>query len=334
MKLLKNVFIGILVLVLAYFVWMLTLPAEYSITRSLTIDSQAKFPFELVNDHRLRPLWSPWDQRDPNMQRTYNQVPTGEGALYKWKGNDDVGTGSLKILFSKPFDSLHLKLSFIEPFESESDIYWHFQSIGKNQTKATWTITGSVPFAMRWLTLNMEEQLAPDLENGLALMKQVAEKRAEELSFNVAQRYVETKKFLSITESFDPTKTAVEKVILESLKKVKEYAKLQGFTPERLPVVVFHEELEGRMTIESGLTFHEEVEGEGNIIAGIIGGEIAVYTTITKYHYQKPYAYEAIADFIEKEHVKLCCSPYERYEGLSDDLSSFSPTKTYIYVPV
>lgn len=150
-------------------------PNPYEISREAVIDAPADVIFEQINDHKNRGAWSPWDQMDPDMTKTYEGPSSGQGAKYSWTGNEDVGTGSLEILESAPNRFVKSKLTFLEPFESESIILWNLDPV-EGGTKATWTIQGELPGYLFWMgEEDMEEMMGPDFESGLAMLKEVAE---------------------------------------------------------------------------------------------------------------------------------------------------------------
>src|ERR1700743_2918376 len=56
--------------------------------------------FPLINDfHRWR-SWSPYEDRDPALKRSYSGAESGKGAVYAWEGNRNVGSGRMEILRS------------------------------------------------------------------------------------------------------------------------------------------------------------------------------------------------------------------------------------------
>ncbi len=153
-------------------------PTDYKVEREILIDAPADLVFSLVNNHKERDAWSPWEAMDSNMTKTYEGPESGAGAIYKWTGNDSVGTGWMEILESEPNIRIKSKLVFTEPWQSESTINWRFIQVD-NSIKAVWTINGQLPGYLFWMDQSdMEEQMAPDFERGLENLKRVAEERA------------------------------------------------------------------------------------------------------------------------------------------------------------
>ncbi len=165
-------------------------PTEYQVKRELVIDAPSSIVFEQINNHTNRMAWSPWETKDPNMTKSYEGPESGPGAIYKWSGNEDVGTGMLEITESTPSTYIKSELAFTEPWESSSTVEWVFEE-GSEGTKAIWTISGELPGFMFWMGQEeMDEAMAEDLENGLQNLKTICETEAAEKPAAVEQNLV------------------------------------------------------------------------------------------------------------------------------------------------
>lgn len=155
-------------------------PTEYQVKRDIVIDAPQEIIFEQVNNHNNRDAWSPWEKMDPQMTKTYEGTEMGVGSIYKWKGNDDVGTGRLEIVESDPSSYIKCELEFTEPWESTSVVEWNFTN-SENGTKAEWIISGELPGFMFWMGQeDMDEAMGKDLEGGLESLKMLSEQMAIE----------------------------------------------------------------------------------------------------------------------------------------------------------
>jgi uncharacterized protein YndB with AHSA1/START domain len=152
-------------------------PAAYRVVRSTTIKAAPERVFGVVNDFRQWEHWSPWAKLDPQMKTIYAGPASGEGAVYSWAGNDDVGEGRMTILESHPNEHIKINLEFLKPFESRSLTDFRFKPEG-NGTQVDWIMTGENDFMGKVFTLvtgGMDNAVGGDFEKGLAQMKSVAE---------------------------------------------------------------------------------------------------------------------------------------------------------------
>ena len=68
-----------------------------TIERKTRINASASGVYERVVDfHRWR-AWSPFEELDPAMERTYSGADSGIGAVHEWSGNLKAGAGRMEI---------------------------------------------------------------------------------------------------------------------------------------------------------------------------------------------------------------------------------------------
>lgn len=144
-------------------------PGEFRVERSAAVDAPPEVVFAHVNDLRKWEAWSPWERRDPDMTKTYEGPPAGEGAVSKWSGNDQVGEGAMTIIESKPHELIRTRLDFVKPFEDTSYADFKFKADGE-KTTVTWSMHGTNSFVEKafFLLMDADAMIAKDFDAGLA----------------------------------------------------------------------------------------------------------------------------------------------------------------------
>lgn len=176
----KKAILGILavivVVVVGFCVIVAMQPADYTISRSATVNAPPEKVFEQVNDFHKWENWSPWAKLDPNMKTSYSGPETGQGASYSWTGNNEVGEGKMTIAESRPNDHVKIDLQFIKPFQATNVTEFTLKPEG-DKTNVTWTMSGHNNFAGKafGLLMNMDKSIGGDFDKGLAQMKAAAE---------------------------------------------------------------------------------------------------------------------------------------------------------------
>jgi len=168
---------GVLLLALALVLgWAATQPDNFRIERAITIDAPPERIFPLINDYRTWALWSPWEKKDPGMQRTHSGADTGVGAVYEWSGNRDVGSGRMEIIQSVPDSRIAIDLHFMTPFEARNTTEFVLEP-RDGSTVVTWAMYGPSPFISKLMGLfmSMDTMVGGDFEAGLASLKKQAE---------------------------------------------------------------------------------------------------------------------------------------------------------------
>ena len=174
---LKKILIALVIIVAGLALVIALQPATFRVTRTATIAAAPADVFALVNDFHNWDAWSPWAKLDPAMKTSFAGSPSGQGAVYSWVGNSDVGEGSMTITDSQPANRVNIKLEFIKPFASVADNLFEFAPAADGTT-VTWTMSGDNDFLSKAFCLftgGMDKMIGPDFEKGLAQMKAAAE---------------------------------------------------------------------------------------------------------------------------------------------------------------
>jgi hypothetical protein len=155
----------------------LTKPDTFRVERSLAMKARADAIYPLVADFHRWTGWSPYEERDPAMKRTYGGTAAGQGATYAWDGNNNVGAGHMEILEANASSKLRIKLDFERPFEGHNTAEFTFVPQG-DATLVTWAMVGPAPFMSKLMQvfINMDNMIGKDFEAGLASLKRLAEK--------------------------------------------------------------------------------------------------------------------------------------------------------------
>ena len=174
---LKNIAIIVVILVAGLLAYAATRPDSFRIERTITINAPPTAIFPLIDDYRRWVAWSPWEKKDPAMQRAYGGASSGTGAVYEWSGNSAVGMGRMEITQSVPPSKLTMDLHFMKPIEGRNTAEFTLVDHG-GTTTVTWAMYGPSPFISKFIGvfMSMDQMVGGDFEAGLAALKTVAEK--------------------------------------------------------------------------------------------------------------------------------------------------------------
>jgi len=151
-------------------------PSDFRVARTVAMAAPASKVFSHVNDFHQWQAWSPYDKRDPAMQRTYDGPPVGKGATYAWNGNNEVGEGRSTITESRANELIRIQLEFKRPFAGTNTAEFTFQPNG-NGTAVTWALIGKYNFITKamGLVMSMDKMIGGDFDEGLANLKAIVE---------------------------------------------------------------------------------------------------------------------------------------------------------------
>ena len=180
---LKKILILIVVLIAVLLCYAATKPDTFRVQRTTSINAPPEKIFAIIDDFHNWGSWSPWEKLDPAMKRTYSGAASGQGAVYAWEGNDKVGAGRMEITDSAPPSKVTIKLDFIKPFEAHDIAELTLEPPAAADTSSpvttvTWAMHGPNPFISKVMQvfMNVDTMVGKDFEDGLANLKNVAEK--------------------------------------------------------------------------------------------------------------------------------------------------------------
>src|SRR4030088_2767766 len=90
-------------------------PDTFSVRRATAVKAPPEKIFPLINDFHQWGTWSPYENKDPAMKRSYSGAESGKGAIYAWDGNKNVGSGRMEILDTSVPAKIVINLDFFEP---------------------------------------------------------------------------------------------------------------------------------------------------------------------------------------------------------------------------
>jgi hypothetical protein len=171
----ESIVIVVAVLLASLLIFAATRPDTFRVERSAIINAPPENIFPLINDFRKWEPWSPWEKVDPSVKRTYSGAASGEGAIYEWSGNKNIGQGRMEIVESSP-SKIRLKIDFIKPFEAHNTIEFTLIPQG-GSTLVTQAMYGPSPFISKLMGIfcSMDKMVGKKYEEGLANLKAISE---------------------------------------------------------------------------------------------------------------------------------------------------------------
>jgi hypothetical protein len=166
----------VVVAIAAILIYAATKPDSFRVQRSAAMSAAPDKIFPYIAGLKRWREWSPYEERDPSMKRTYEGPESGKGAIYAWDGNKNVGSGRMEILEATPARTV-IKLDFFKPFEGHNTAEITMEPRG-NQTFVTWAMHGPSPYMSKLMStfMDFDDMIGRDFAAGLAKLKAIVEK--------------------------------------------------------------------------------------------------------------------------------------------------------------
>lgn len=173
---LKKVLLGIASIIAIILILAAFQPKEFKVARSALFLATPAEIFPHVNNFHAWEKWSPWEKLDPNITKSFEGPQEGEGAVYGWSGNKDVGVGKMTIAQSLPPEKIVINMNFIEPMPGDALVEFDFKPV-EGGTTVIWGMSGKNNYLGRIMCLfmNMDKMIGDNFEKGLADLKSIVE---------------------------------------------------------------------------------------------------------------------------------------------------------------
>ncbi len=177
MRILKGILIGLAALFALVLIAALFVDGKVNYSKSVEINAPVDKVWANVSTLRALDSWSPWNEGDPNMEKTWEGEDGQPGSRQCWNGNKEVGSGCQTIISVNPPNKIETRIQFFEPYESEADAAVLLEPSATG-TNATWSFASEMPYPWRIskLFMNMGKMLDPDFTKGLNKLKTLSEK--------------------------------------------------------------------------------------------------------------------------------------------------------------
>ena len=171
-------FICLFIIIIVFLVVVAMQPNDFRITRSIVIISPASDIFPHVNNPLKFNEWNPWAKIDPAAKNSFEGSTEGVGSIMRWEGNNQVGSGSMTNMESRPNEFIQFKMEFLKPMQATNIAEFTFQPEGSS-TLVTWSMYGKNSFMGKAINLimNCDKMVGGQFEKGLANLKAIVEKQ-------------------------------------------------------------------------------------------------------------------------------------------------------------
>lgn len=172
-----NILIGLAAVIALFLIYAALRPANYEISREITLNARREKVFPFLNTRSLANSWNPFLKNDPTLKVSFEGPEVGVGAVTKWADGKQTGTGSATVTESVPNEKVTIRLDYVKPFVGTQEAVYLLQGQG-NQSVVTWKVSGKNAFFPRLMCMfmNMDKMVGGAFEQGLAELKTQVEK--------------------------------------------------------------------------------------------------------------------------------------------------------------
>jgi effector-binding domain-containing protein len=314
MKMLKNIGLGLLIAVALLAVIGFFLPAKMNMERSTVINAPVANIYDQINILKNWEQWSPWVKMDPGVKMSFAGPASGEGAMYSWDG-EKTGKGTMTITKSTP-EEIITSLSF-DGDDGKPAVSGFRLSPEGDATKLTWYFNSEVGAnpMHRWMMVIMKGMMGDQFAQGLASIKEIAEKMpvkaTSESSIKVEELPIQAMEYLGVRDTAN--------VATISMKMGTHYGEImaamskQGLK-QRGPVFArYFTDSETNFDFEAAIPVDKAGKADGNVKPGKLAAGKAVIAHYYGGYMGTPAGHIAVKQYLEANNKKVIGAPWEMY---------------------
>lgn len=336
MRILKYLFLLLLLSLVALSIFVATQKGEFNVERSRVINSPKSAVFNYVNETKNWGDWNSWAVEDSLIEVTHSKNTLGKGSLCSWEGK--ASSGNLKTLYIKVNDSIFQTMNFNG---NSSEVFMSFKDTLKG-TKVTWKAMGKMSFMYKILnTFNggaqkviglMFEKSLTNLDRKLDYEINTYSIKVNGLSNKLENFYLE--------QTFTSEISKIPKNSEIVISKITKFCKQNTITISGKPFIIYNTyDSENELaTISICIPIKEDifiVEGS-DIMSKKLKGFQAVKTTMTGDYVHSKAALDKTKEYIKANNLTkdFAFSHVEVFVVGKKEEKSPSKWITEIYIPV
>lgn len=336
MRILKYIFLLLLLAFIALSVFVATQKGEFDVQRSMVIQSPRNTVFNYVNDLRNWENFGAWKTDDASLQFNYPQHTVGKGASYSWSGRE--GTGKITTISVVENAAIHQKMT---QDATVSEVYWTFKDT-TGGTKVTWRSKGRMGFGFKVYSAfngGVDKIIGTLYERSLANLN-------KSIDYELNTFNVKLDGLVNKTDAFYLSRRITSKIsnvpknIRILLPQLIYFFKKNKMTMYGKPFVIYHtyDRAKGITHMSVCIPVEKEIflSPDSDLTAGKLKGFKAVKTTLTGDYSHLPKAWDkAFAYMDENKIARSDTGGYlEMYQVNLEHEMHPSKWVTFVYIPV
>jgi len=159
-----------LVLIIALFI-----KKEHYVKREIIINAPRQKVFDFLKLLKNQDKFNKHAMEGSDRKREYKGTDGTVGFIYSWSGNKKAGVGEKEIKNIIEGKRMEAEIRFVKPMAATANIIMETESLSDDQTKVTWTNSGTLNYPINIMVPMMEKMLPKDMDSSLATLKNLLE---------------------------------------------------------------------------------------------------------------------------------------------------------------
>lgn len=340
MKIVKYLFILVLLVFIGGAIYFGTKDGTYKIDASATINVHPELVYKKVNNLKSWESWSPWRKEKPEDIFTVAENFSDAGASASWEG---IEKGSVETLKTIPYTEIkQLWIDYNTTSNRTSQMEWQFESLD-NKTQITWTITGEHSLMDKvYLTLkksSFNKSIYTKMKDALERLDNEIAKDIEAYSIHVdGVTHYGGGYYMYVTSAGQKSET--RNLMTSMFDNVSDFMTQNRIRKSGSPFILYNENDPESNTIifSAAIPIRERVitPEMSRIVSGFMEPVTAVKTTLKGHYKNIAEAYQEAEKYLEANHYTIDTERniFEVYASQPEEVVNPADWITEIYIPI
>jgi len=299
MKVLRGVLILLLLLALAYLIWMFFLPSRLFVQERISVQVSPQEAYEELADFSHWEAWSPWAMRDSSVEYTYLETTTAPEGAYQFQYGELVGQHAFTA--SSAPDSLRTSIKFrgLQPGVS----LWTIES-SDTGTVIQWELQAEYGYLERLIGVFMGRQVKAFYGDALAALKRHLE--GTEGAFPVAETRMPAIHYYGLPDTVPPGEIT-ENYMAERFLQIYDFLGADFDTAYYAPLALYQRwgDTARPAILSVALPSKASRRANGPIQAGNTQEQPALEVLYRGPYPQRGKAYQALRQYAKQKNLQL-----------------------------
>lgn len=174
MKFLRGLLKIVVLLLILFLIYAAFTPKQIIVKKEVVLDAPKEQVFDFIRSLKNVSSQTVWQQKDPNVKKTYRGTDGQVGSVYRWESEvPDVGVGEQEVIAIEEGKSVTSQLRFEKPFEMKDQAIMLVED-ENGGTRLIWDYkSGEIAYPMNaFIALQgVQKTLEKDFEKSLSNIK-------------------------------------------------------------------------------------------------------------------------------------------------------------------
>ena len=177
MTLLKIILLVIAAIIALLLIIALFMRKTHHVQREIIINAPVQKVFDYLKMLKNQDQFNKHAKADPNRKEEFKGTDGTIGYIISWNGNKNVGEGQKEIKNIIEGKRIETEIRFVRPMTTTASIIMETESLSYNQTKVTWSNSGTLKYPINIMIPMFEKMLPKDIDSSLKTLKTILEKQ-------------------------------------------------------------------------------------------------------------------------------------------------------------